>query len=286
MPIQAAKAGEDRNREFIFTDRDFKSVVTLVHEKAGIALSEHKQELVYSRLARRLRVLKMQKFSDYLNHVRSSEGADEIGNLINAITTNLTAFFREGHHFEHLRDKVVAPLADGSAGARKQLLVWSAGCSTGEEPFSIAMTIADAMPNWQNSNVRILATDLDTNAVATCRAARYRKDLVQPIHPGLKKQFLCPAGPDEVTIDPKLRKMISFKQLNLRGSWPMRKKYDVIFCRNVMIYFDDAFKTELLQGFYDRLKPGGHLYIGHSESASKFHDGFRLIGRTIYERGQ
>lgn len=284
MMTNTAVKDDRREREFVFTDRDFRAIVSLVHQRAGIALSEHKRELVYSRLARRLRVLGLKKFSDYLRIVGSEEGADEIGNLINAITTNLTAFFREEHHFDHLRKHVVEPLAANGAGGRSNLLVWSAGCSTGEEPYSIAMTVADGMPNWQKHNVRILATDLDTNAVAACRRATYRRDSVGKVAPALRKRFLLDAGTEDVRIDPSLQSMLAFKQLNLRGAWPMRRQYDVIFCRNVMIYFDDDFKTTLLKGFHRLLKPGGHLYIGHSESASKFHDGFRLIGRTIYER--
>lgn len=284
MLAKANTAKDDRQREFLFTDRDFKAIVSLVHERAGISLSEQKRELVYSRLSRRLRVLGLKKFSDYMRVVNAEDSAEEMGNFINAITTNLTAFFRESHHFDHLAKHVVAPLAGSSDANRKQLLVWSAGCSTGEEPYSIAMTIANGLPNWSKHSIRILATDLDTNAVAACRRATYRRESTHQIPKEMSKQFLTGVDAETVRIAPELQRMLSFKQLNLRGAWPMRRQYDVIFCRNVMIYFDDAFKTELLNGFHRLLKPGGHLYIGHSESANKLHSGFELIGRTIYER--
>jgi len=284
MLAKAKTTDENREREFLFTDRDFKSIASLVHEKAGISLSEQKRELVYSRLSRRLRVLNLKKFSDYMRLVVADDSSDEMGHFINAITTNLTSFFRESHHFDHLAKSVVSPLANGSNAGRKELLVWSAGCSTGEEPYSIAMTIANGLPDWKNHNVRILATDLDTNAVAACKRATYRHESLKQIPRELSKQFLIDGIAESVRINPDLQRMISFKQLNLRGAWPMRRQYDVIFCRNVMIYFDDAFKTELLNGFHSLLKPGGYLYIGHSESASKLHSGYDLIGRTIYER--
>ncbi|MDF1719896.1 MAG: protein-glutamate O-methyltransferase [Minwuia sp.] len=283
--LAKAKSTEDsREREFLFTDRDFKMIVSLVHERAGIALTEQKRELVYSRLSRRLRILKLKKFSDYLRLVDGDKSTDEMGNFINAITTNLTSFFRESHHFDHLAKSVVTPLANSAHAGRKELLVWSAGCSTGEEPYSIAMTIANGLPDWKNHNVRILATDLDTNAVAACRRATYRHESIKQIPRDMTKQFLINDSDETVRIDPDLQRMLSFKQLNLRGTWPMQRQYDVIFCRNVMIYFDDAFKTDLLKGFHSLLKPGGYLYIGHSESAGKLHGGFDLIGRTIYER--
>lgn len=281
MSQTASVSREFSDREFVLTDRDFRNIVQLVRSKAGIALGDHKRELVYGRLSRRLRALKMRTFSDYLSFVESDAGSEEIGNLINAITTNLTAFFRESHHLDHLGTRVVAPLAQNPGG--REFLVWSAGCSTGEEPYSIAMTIADHWPNWANNRVRVLATDLDTNALGAGRNARYAKNSLKGISPAYRQRFLKDAG-DSVEIVPDLRKMITFKQLNLQGNWPMRRQYDVIFCRNVMIYFDDELKTSLLAGFHARLKPGGYLYIGHSESAQKYHDGFELVGRTIYER--
>lgn len=281
----AAATKEDRKeREFLLTDRDFNQIVKLVHDRAGIVLVDQKRELVYSRLSRRLRVLGLKKFSDYLRLAGADGGAEEMMNLINAITTNLTSFFRESHHFDHFARHLVHPHANVAHSASAPLLVWSAGCSTGEEPYSIAMTIANGLPDWKARRPRILATDLDTNVIATCRRATYRLESTSQIPKEMARQFLTDVDEATVRINPDLQRMIAFKQLNLRGAWPMRRQYDAIFCRNVMIYFDDEFKRELLNGFHALLKPGGFLYIGHSESAGKLHDGFELVGRTIYGR--
>jgi chemotaxis protein methyltransferase CheR len=284
MSMPARNPANGADREFDLTDRDFRAIVDLVRQRAGIALADHKRELVYSRLSRRLRALKLPSFAAYIQLLSSDAGNDEIGEFINAITTNLTAFFREGHHFDHMRYNVVEPCVRAAATGHKSLLVWSAGCSTGEEPYSIAMTIASAWPNWAKHDVRILATDLDTNALARCRAGRYRRDSMNGVPAAYRSEFFRQVDAETAEIAPAIRKMISFRQLNLQAVWPMRKSYDVIFCRNVMIYFDDTLIRQVLAGFHARLKPGGTLYIGHSESASKHHDGFERIDKTTYRR--
>ena len=283
---QAARTHDDADdREFVLTDKDFRAVVALVRSHAGIALADHKRELVYSRLSRRLRALKLASFAAYLDLVESPAGATEMGEFVNAITTNLTAFFREGHHFDHLRAHVIEPLVRAQARpGEKELMIWSAGCSTGEEPYSIAMTVASAWANWENNKVRILATDLDTSALARCKAARYKREGLGRTPEAYRREYFRDAGDGMVEIEPKLRQMIAFKQLNLQGPWPMRRRYDAIFCRNVMIYFDDVLIRDVLGGFHERLKPGGMLYIGHSESASKHHAGFERVDKTAYVR--
>lgn len=208
--------------------------------------------------------------------------------MINAVTTNLTHFFRESHHFDHLRVEALpaAAAADRRAGNRR-LRIWSAGCSSGEEPYSIAMTVKSAPVDFSRWNVRVLASDLDTDMVARAAAGRYRAADASGIPDELGAKFTdtvtTPNG-SEVRMRDAVRQMIIFKQLNLMGEWPMRGPFDAIFCRNVMIYFDHPTKARLVDRFAGLLRSHGWLYIGHSESLSKVSDRFQLVGRTIHRR--
>ncbi|SON58259.1 Chemotaxis protein methyltransferase [Hartmannibacter diazotrophicus] len=268
-------------REFPFTIEDFRFLAALVHENTGIVLSDHKMNMVYSRLARRLRELRLLTFEDYCARLRGSEAAAELGMLINAITTNLTRFFREPHHFDHLGETALAPFADARAGTR--LRVWSAGCSSGEEPYSIAMTMAETLPNLRSLDARLLATDLDTRMVAHGRAGLYAEGSVGNLEPARREKWMRRDGAS-MRIVPSLADLIAFKQLNLLGPWPMKGPFDAIFCRNVMIYFDNPTKERLVERFWQMLKPDGFLYIGHSETLLDQRDIFVPAGRTIYRR--
>lgn len=274
-----------REMEFKFGDSDFARLQTLVHQKTGIVLQDHKKNMVYSRLARRLRALGYKDFKSYNSLLDSSSGQDEMNNLINAITTNLTKFFRESHHFDHLRDTAMKEAMDRvRSGDQKRIRVWSAGCSSGEEPYSIAMTMYSAAPALANMDAKILATDLDTNMLETGRNGLYRSDCLETIPKNLAASFTSPGLDNKIQMSPKLRSLISFKQLNLLHNWPMKGPFDVIFCRNVMIYFDNPTKQQLIGNFAKMLRPGGWLYIGHSESLLNQSGPFKLHGRTTYRK--
>ena len=277
-------ANDGRDREFHFTDKDFNFIQKVVHEHAGIVLSEAKRNMVYSRLARRLRELKLQKFSDYLELLERDESG-ELGQFINAMTTNLTAFFREPHHFEYLTDTVIPEVAK-RPGPRK-LRIWSAGCSTGEEPYTLAMTLQEATNGLQGWDARILATDLDTKVIATGKQGVYREDRIEGIdRHRAQRWFLKGKGAKSgmVRVSRELQEMIAFRQLNLLKEWQHRGPFNVIFCRNVVIYFDKDTQRKLFDRYADMMHDDGYLFIGHSESLFKVTDRFELIGNTIYRK--
>ena len=254
--------------EFVFTAEDFRHIAQTLHAHAGIALSEGKAALVYSRLAKRLRVLGLRSFRDYCALIEGVEGVDERQAMTAALTTNVTRFYREPHHFDHLRDQVMPELAARArAGGRVRL--WSAACSNGQEPYSMALTVLDVLPEAADLDVRILATDIDPNMVAEGAAGVYSEELLSPVPASGRKHFEAVAGrPGHFSADATLRRLVSFRELNLIGDWPMRGKFDVIFCRNVVIYFDDATQEMVWSRFTPMMAPGATLYIGHSERVS------------------
>jgi len=271
-------------REFQFTDRDFAFLRQIAYDHTGITLGDSKRQMVYGRLARRIRQLGLGSFADYCKRVEDDLDS-ELGELVNAITTNLTSFFRENHHFEHLANTALPEIMACNAGARR-LRVWSAGCSTGEEPYSIAMTLAESgqLSGW---DARILATDIDTNVVAKASSGVYGDDRIQGIAPQrLRRWFQRGNGANagKARVVQPLRDMIAFRQLNLLGPWPMQGPFDIIFCRNVVIYFDKETQRKLFARYADLLAPHGYLYIGHSENLFKISEQFRLLGGTIYKK--
>lgn len=256
--------------EFVFTAEDFRRIAEILHSYAGIALNEGKAALVYSRLAKRLRVLGLRSFRDYCALIQGVDGVDERQVMTAALTTNVTRFYREPHHFDHLRDEVMPALAERArAGGRVRL--WSAACSNGQEPYSMAMTVLSVLPEAADLDVRILATDIDPNMVAEGIAGVYSGEALEAAPALLRHRFFdkAPAqGGDRLSAGPLLRRLVSFKELNLIGDWPMRGKFDVIFCRNVVIYFDDATQERVWSRFTPLMAPGATLYIGHSERVS------------------
>jgi chemotaxis protein methyltransferase CheR len=277
-------ARQPDEREFAFSEKEFRFLVKLVSTSTGIVLAEHKKDMVYSRLARRLRALGMKAFSEYCDYLDSEEGAEEMGNLVNAITTNLTSFFRETHHFDHLRDNVVLPL-ELNPPEQKRLRIWSAGCSSGMEPYSIAMTVKHALGNnIINWDVRILATDIDTNMLKNGEVGEYNASELTHIPNAYHKEIHKIAGKERIGMSDALKKLIAFKALNLLEPWPMSGPFDAVFCRNVVIYFDKPTQQKLFNRIADLLTPRGWLYIGHSENLFKVCDRFELVGRTIYRR--
>jgi chemotaxis protein methyltransferase CheR len=282
----ATSASSLRPREFVFGDEDFQALRTLVHKHTGISLSEAKRELVYGRLSRRLRVLGLESFRDYRQLLANPDG-HEIVDFCNAITTNLTSFFRESHHFEHLSAHILQPLAAEPPGRR--LRIWSAGCSSGEEPYSTAMTIHEAVPDWQRRDIRILATDLDSEVLSRGQRGVYAEDRLKGMARKRVDTFFRERRESGVTryaVIPELSQLITFKQLNLMHELPMRGPLDVIFCRNVVIYFDKDTQRELFRRFARLQRPGDLLFLGHSESMFKVSNDYTLIGRTIYKRNE
>lgn len=262
----------------LLNDRDFATVRQLIADYAGIKLSTQKRNMVYNRLLRRLRARGMDSFGDYLQLVQR-EGSDEREPFVNALTTNLTAFFREPHHFDLL-------LARAQERARQHaapLRCWSSACSTGEEAWSIAMVLREA-----HCAGEVLGTDIDTEVLNTAQAGVYRMERAAALPTErLRRHFLRGTGANDglVSVRPELRAMARFAQLNLQSpAWPAMERFDVIFCRNVVIYFDREFQKRLLARLADLLVPGGLLMVGHSESFPAAHPGFRSVGRTAYER--
>ena len=228
---------------------------------------QSKVTLVYSRLAKRLRALGLETFHDYCAIVAGSEGVDERQRMVAALTTNVTRFFREPHHFVHLKETVLPPLlAEARRGGEVRL--WSAGCSNGQEPYSIALTILSLMPDAARFDIRILATDIDPNMVAEARRAEYDETALKTVDIDLRNRWFAPLRRGDTKIwsatDP-LRELVGVRELNLFGNWPMRRRFQVIFCRNVVIYFDDRTQKLVWSRFVPVLAPGGRLYIGHSE---------------------
>jgi chemotaxis protein methyltransferase CheR len=262
----------------LLNERDFTTVRQLISEYAGIKLSAQKRNMVYNRLLRRLRACGTASFAEYLELVQRA-GSGEREAFVNALTTNLTAFFREPHHFDLL-------LAHAQARAGKRgapLRCWSSACSTGEEAWSIAMILREAECAGE-----VVGTDIDTDVLQAAQSGVYRSERTAglPIE-RLRRHLLRGTGTNDgfVSVRPELRSMVKFGQLNLQSPvWPAQERYDVIFCRNVVIYFDREFQKKLLQRMADLLVPGGLLMVGHSESFPSAHPGFRSCGRTAYER--
>jgi len=266
-------------REFEFVDRDFRRVCSLIHTHAGIALADSKRDMVYSRLSRRLRALGLETFGDYLNWLER-EGSDEWQSFVNALTTNLTSFFREEHHFEHLR-QLLPKLRQGSA----KLRIWCSAASTGEEPYSIAITACEAFGSL-TPPVEIIATDIDTAVLATAQRGVYPLERIERLSQERRRAYFqrgTGSNDGMVRINPALQALISFSSLNLLDErYPISGPFAAIFCRNVMIYFDKPTQREILARMKPMLEPCGLLYAGHSESFFHAADLFRNLGRTIY----
>jgi chemotaxis protein methyltransferase CheR len=274
----------DLVQEFELTDGEFKRLRELVHARTGIALSDAKRELVYGRLARRLRKLKLASFAEYCQLVERA-GSEELQELTNAITTNLTSFFRENYHFDQLAAEVLPQVAAKRIGTRRVRL-WSAGCSTGEEPYSLAIVLREVLAHLTDWDIKLLATDIDSKVVATAAEGVYAADRFKSVPPDRVRSWFSPVAgrPDFSAASAELKALITFKQLNLLDPWPMKGPFDVIFCRNVVIYFDKATQRELFDRMADLQEPGGWLFIGHSENLLNVTRRYKLVGRTVYRR--
>jgi chemotaxis protein methyltransferase CheR len=277
--LSAGLPGRDSNaREFAFSATDFERVRKLIYQHAGISLSPVKQDMVYSRLARRLRATGMRSFAEYLDGLERN-GGDEWERFVNSLTTNLTSFFREPHHFpifaEHIR----------KIGTKRPIRVWCSAASTGEEPYSIAITVAETF-GTNVSHISIIASDLDTNVLATAAKGVYPVERVEKLSPErLRRFFLRGTGGQEgfVSVRPEIKQMVSFQRINLLDtSYAVKGPLDVIFCRNVMIYFDKPTQYKILSRFAPIMQPDGLMFAGHSESFLHAADLFKSQGKTVY----
>lgn len=276
----ALKKIDHSAREFEFTLADFERVRTLIYKHAGISLSPVKQDMVYSRLARRLRTKGLKRFGDYLDQLERSHDPAEWEAFVNALTTNLTSFFREAHHFEMLADQM------RRSSDRRPFRIWCNAASTGEEPYSLAITACEVFGS--NPPVEILASDLDTNVLAHGQKGIYGADRVERMSPERLQRFFqrVPGDPDgKFRVKPEIARLVRFRQINLLApNWSLPEGFDAIFCRNVMIYFDKPTQYAILERFASALQPRGLLYAGHSENFIHAAKLFRSLGRTVYER--
>lgn len=271
--------GSSLERDLVLTAEDFARIRQLIYQRAGIVLAEHKREMVYSRLAKRLRHHGLTRFSDYLARLERQPEAREWEAFTNALTTNLTAFFREPHHFPLLAEHVRARPGP--------IRVWSAAASTGEEPYSIAITLSEVLGS-RAGDARVVATDIDTEALARAEAGIYALEQVHKLGEERMRRFFQRGTGRQAgmaRVRPELRTMVEFAPLNLLApSWPVSGPFDAIFCRNVMIYFDKTTQARILERFAPLLKPDGLLFAGHSENFSYITRALRLRGQTVYTR--
>lgn len=266
------------SREFDMSPSEFAYLSDLAFKLSGIVLEEKKRDMVYGRITRRIRALKLDSFAEYCN-ILKSDNDDEIKEFTNAITTNLTHFFRENHHFEHLHDWLSA---DKSL-ANRRLRIWSAGCSSGMEPYSIAMLLHRLWGAGASSNAKILATDIDSAILAKAKAGVYSSNELEKLESVYQKYILDGTAPETKQVREDLKELIAFKCLNLLEGWPMKGPFDAIFCRNVVIYFDVPTKENVFLRMHKLLAPGGFLYIGHSETMRDI-PGYKPVGRTVYQK--
>lgn len=264
--------------DFEYTNADFRRIARHVYQRAGIVLTEAKRSLAYGRLVRRLRVLGIGRFSDYLDQLEANRSGDEWQHFVNALTTNLTSFFRESYHFDLLATQMQA--------ASGPFRIWCAAASTGEEPYSLAMTACDARGTAAN-RVEIVASDIDTKVLAAAQAGIYKLHQLDKM-PLRRKQAYFQRGSGSnggtVRVKPALREMVTFRQINLlTESWPLDGSFDAVFCRNVLIYFDAPTQQKVLRNMARHLKSHGRLYVGHSENLRALDDLYAPCGRAIYE---
>jgi chemotaxis protein methyltransferase CheR len=264
--------------EFTFTDSDFAKVRTLIHRRAGISLGEQKRQMVYSRLSRRLRELGIGEFAAYLAMLEAGNDESEWQAFINSLTTNLTSFFREAHHFPVLAEHV--------RKAREPVTIWCAAASTGEEPYSLAITLIEALGEQKAASARIIATDIDTAVLEKAAAGVFTLEQVERLAPERLRRFFnkgTGGNAGRVRIKPEVAQLVKFSRLNLLdASWAVKEPVDAIFCRNVMIYFDKPTQNKILERFLPLLKQGGLLFAGHSENASLVNQSFKPLGHTVY----
>ena len=278
---EAAQTGTGSQSAQELPNDIFVAIAKLAHSEAGLMIPESKRALVQSRISRRLRALGLSDFEDYLEIVSSEAGRNERRNMVSVLTTNVSSFFRENHHFDLLA--TLAPDLVGRARAGERVRVWSAGCSSGQEAYSVAMILSEAGADAGQHDIRILASDIDPAIIARARAAEFDAAQMAGVAPGRRQRFFDASGAGIFRVRDPLRRMICFRELNLLAAWPMKGTFDIIFCRNVVIYFDEATQLRLWPRFRAALAPEGLLLLGHSERiASPASLGFEVAGVTTY----
>jgi chemotaxis protein methyltransferase CheR len=263
----------------VLEDKDFRKISELIYRLCGINLKENKKALVRARLMKRLRALGLGSIKEYIKHLENDQGEKEMSLLVDAITTNKTSFFREVDHFHYLGDEILPALKN------PRLRFWTAACSSGEEPISLSILLREKLPDIESRDVRILATDISTKMLEIARKAVYVEEALEGIPSNyLRKYFIAiQEGPRRFyQVKDNVRNLIKLAWLNLMDSWPMKGPFNVILCRNVMIYFDKATQQKLISRFWDLLEPGGYLFVGHSEGLSSISHDFRYIQPAIY----
>jgi len=267
--------------ELSLADEEFAAIRELLKATAGIHISAEKRTLVVARLARRVRHYGLASFREYCALLRERDpGGEELGEMVNCLTTNKTEFFREPHHFDFLRQRLIPELR---ARGSRRLRIWSAGCSTGQEPYSLAMTLASD-PSLTGWDIRILASDIDTHVLATAEAGRYPATAITDVPEPMRREYFTGAGPDR-EVSSRLRAMIQFRHINLiEEPWPINASFDAIFCRNVTIYFDQATQDRLYRRFWKQIAPAGYLFAGHSENLFWLREIFVPSGTTVYRK--
>jgi chemotaxis protein methyltransferase CheR len=284
---RAASTAQKADREYEFSDDDFRALRDLVKNMTGISLAETKRELVYGRVSRRLRALGLKTFAEY-RRLLESQNASELIEFCNALTTNLTSFFRESHHFDYLRDEFLEA-RNRDPHASRRIRIWSSACSSGEEPYSIAMIICETIKDLKKWDIKILATDLDTNILEIGRRGVYNQDRVKGLDAQRLSRFFRESKDGKSTSYealPELKNLITFKQINLTHDLPMSGPLDVIFCRNVVIYFDKDTQRELFARMAKLQRYDDLLFLGHSENLFNVSSDYALIGKTIYRRSE
>jgi chemotaxis protein methyltransferase CheR len=273
-------------QDVALSETDFRKISELVYEHCGINLHAGKKELVRARLAKRLREGRFRTFAEYIQHVLNDRTGQEFSALVDSLSTNLTKFFRENQHFEYVRTQLLPGiLASKQRSGASRIRAWSAGCSSGEEPYSIAITLLEGIQGKGCWDVKVLATDVSTRILERAKKGIYDKDRIDPIPLPLRNRYLTRRreGTKEMyEVGPALRERIIFRYLNLMQDWPIKGPLDFIFCRNVMIYFDKPTQERLVNRFYDLLGPGGVLFTGHSESLTGIEHAFKYVQPTIY----
>ena len=277
----------NNKKEFLFTDEDFNYLSQLAAAQAGINLTTDKKELVYGRVAKRLRLLKLDNFKDYCSLLKQDNN-EESSHFINSITTNVTSFFRENHHFEYLADEVIPDIIrERSNTSLPRLRIWSAGCSTGKEPYSLARVLRENIKDIDRWDVKILATDLDSNVLHTAKEAIYPISRAEQVSPERKKRWMLEGTGEKssyIKIKKEIRDLVHFKQLNLTEPWPMHGTFDCIFFRNVAIYFKRPTQIDILNRFADHMEKNGTLFVGHSESLIGLSQRYSNAGQTIHKK--
>lgn len=275
-------------QELTLTDKEFRIITEMVYKHCGIHLDDEKKELVRSRLSKRLRLLGFVSYSDYVDYICQDKGRDEFSSFIDSISTNFTSFFRERQHFDFLEKQFLPRHLDSKARKNDyRLRIWCAGCSSGEELYTIAITILDTIGDNLRWDVKILATDISTRMLEAARKGVYEQAKIEPLSPAQRQKYLLVSksqGHKLYEVKPELKKMTIVRYLNFMDEWPIHTTLDFIFCRNVMIYFDRSTQQKLVSRFWDLLEPGGILFTGHSESLTGIIHSFKYIKPAVYQK--